>query len=910
MSSQQEESTKIKRELVDALDLYPILQNVAKHAGTKRAIDAFMQLVTHEDDSQKKNEFYANYNNSKKKASLSSMAGGSTFSSSVLGKDSRSLYSSKFIIKIARNIEEAQREWDLIKEASDVLGGHYKASGTRNRSSLKSQYKKTVPIPPLYGSSSSPWSVSIEDTNSDDDEWLRSILNGFTGTLELENILQAEQVVKRIIGCKRWADDEQVQKVAPNLSLIFKEIYDFGGLQNIYNEIEETVRIVKGSQTFSGMQTFAFELNSAKFPNLSILKQKEKALMDQTNKIMEKLFSNKKYVSQLSGFTRKKPEPYELEGRIVVAAPREVAQKIGIIRSQTDSFCYVEPQEIVKIGNEIQSIRKEIEALSNEITQHLSGTVIRGANSINHGLDVVAKLDSVIARAAFGFTLNGYLPIIQDEGRIQIKDFIHPVLATKSRSRVVPVDLCIGDENGKNTLVISGVNGGGKSLAMKSFGVCAMLTKLGIPLPRDDSSYNMNDVTRCDFFDEILVEVGDHQSLEQGESTYMAQLNSLSKVLQKIEESSKLSSSLILLDELGSGTDPTQAACIAQAFLEKILENRRTRTIVTTHSTQLKALSLEDNRFESASVLLQVGSDDTQYRLPSYKLVYGTVGNSYALSAAARASPKIPDDVLDRAAALIASSQDKSASYLRTITEAMEAEKDRYEEATVAVESYRKDIILCRDALVTLSKSYESQLSKVETKLDNMLIAMKESGKDNFDVIGDSLSMLRLVKKAIKSKEDMLREKGMKIVTISDVLQPRSSVTIINGDFEGDVGFVSDNQNDVGFDEVAIDLDMEYGLALGTPKLRLTLKRSDLAIFYYPSMDEDWGSYSDYTVEKTVIDSRNSLLNTLNSLKTEEKMPKKNSPVPAKKKSGPKSKFTSSRQRKAANKTASSKKKR
>lgn len=445
---------------------------------------------------------------------------------------------------------------------------------------------------------------------------------------------------------------------------------------------------------------------------------------------------------------------------------------------------------------------------------------------------------------------------------------------------------------------------------MKSFGVCAMLTKLGIPLPRDDSSYNMNDVTRCDFFDEILVEVGDHQSLEQGESTYMAQLNSLSKVLQKIEESSKLSSSLILLDELGSGTDPTQAACIAQAFLEKILENRRTRTIVTTHSAQLKALSLEDNRFESASVLLQVGSDDTQYRLPSYKLVYGTVGNSYALSAAARASPKIPDDVLDRAAALIASSQDKSASYLRTITEAMEAEKDMYEEATVAVESYRKDIILCRDALVTLSKSYESQLSKVETKLDNMLIAMKESGKDNFDVIGDSLSMLRLVKKAIKSKEDMLREKGMKIVTISDVLQPRSSVTIINGDLEGNVGFVSDNQNDVGFDEVAIDLDMEYGLALGTPKLRLTLKRSDLAIFDYPSIDEDWGSYSDYTVEKTVIDSRNSLLNTLNSLKTEEKMPKKNSPVPAKKKSGPKSKFTSSRQRKAANKNASSKKKR
>jgi len=207
-------------------------------------------------------------------------------------------------------------------------------------------------------------------------------------------------------------------------------------------------------------KSFSFQLNQDKFPNLTILKKKEKRLMEQTDAIMERLFSNKKYVSQLSGFSRRKPEPYELDGRTVVAASKEVAKKIGIIRghSTAESFCFVEPTEVVSLGNELQSIRDEITSVGNQILDHLSATIVKSAASINRGLDAVARLDTIFARAAFGYTLNGFIPHIGDNGIIDVKDFVHPVLATKG-GRVVPIDLKTSDENGERTLIISGPNG-------------------------------------------------------------------------------------------------------------------------------------------------------------------------------------------------------------------------------------------------------------------------------------------------------------------------------------------------------------------------------------------------------------------------------------------------------------------
>jgi len=216
-----------------------MMESVAKHAGTKRGRDSLLSLVQY-DEVQQKSEFVANYNNSRRKSMLTSMAGGSSFTGP---KGTLSLrYDTRHIIKVADNLEEAQHEWMLIKEATRVLKGHEKRSSSNGN-------KAALPLPPIYGESSSPWTISNE-ADSDDDEWLVSITNGFSGPMELENILQAEQVVTRIIGSHAWAQNSRISTRAPTLSEIFGGI-DLDVLNQVYEEIAGTVVIRKGKNSLS-----------------------------------------------------------------------------------------------------------------------------------------------------------------------------------------------------------------------------------------------------------------------------------------------------------------------------------------------------------------------------------------------------------------------------------------------------------------------------------------------------------------------------------------------------------------------------------------------------------------------------------------------------------------------------------
>ncbi len=190
---------------------------------------------------------------------------------------------------------------------------------------------------------------------------------------------------------------------------------------------------------------------------------------------MQTLLSNKKYASQLSGLSRRKsnsqPVSYELDGRTVVTVSNlEVAKQMGIVRGHSrtnsgSSICYVEPTEVVKLGNELVSLREEIHAQQLVIVEHISSLIGRNGVCISYGLDAVARLDGIFARAAFGYTLNGYLPDVKEDGVIRVDDFVHPVLATKGShgggmgKGTVPIDLKISCENLERTLIISGPNG-------------------------------------------------------------------------------------------------------------------------------------------------------------------------------------------------------------------------------------------------------------------------------------------------------------------------------------------------------------------------------------------------------------------------------------------------------------------
>lgn len=564
-----------------------------------------------------------------------------------------------------------------------------------------------------------------------------------------------------------------------------------------------------------------------------------------------------------------------------MAVSKSFATKIGVIRYSIENsdICYVEPKEIVKSGNDLLKLRDEIEVVQNEILGHLSLSVIESAPFINKGSTVVARIDTVFARAAFGQGISGKIPMVGSDGIIHVKDFLHPTLALSDKSvKAVSIDLLISDKNGERSLIISGPNGGGKTLAMKSFGLVAIMNKLGIPIPhntvknRNRKNVDMVEM-RVDFFKDILVEVGDNQNMLVGESTYVAQLKALARTLENIQhvQNSSQGNTLILLDEIGGGTDPESGGCISQAILEKILETEFTRTVSTTHSMKLKALAVEDERFMPIAVQLKSRalSSDSQ-NLPAYKLCYGTIGNSYALAAASRSTPPFPSDVLDRAANLIAAGQGDQGKQIQVLMNALEMEKEMVSVSLEATMEYEEQISQCRNAMIHLARAYDQNFSRLEHRLDELFETLKSDETNNaYDLVGDSLEALRVVKKKVKSEGEFLKERGLRPVSYSHEFHVGESIVIIaKGEYDGNTAKISEVHED---DEISVILSNDWDdvILQEDNSTRKTLKfgRTDVAFWDYPDYDE-WGIDAQLNNQvKSVSDSRirlSTMLSTLN----------------------------------------------
>jgi len=553
-------------------------------------------------------------------------------------------------------------------------------------------------------------------------------------------------------------------------------------------------------------------------------------------------------------------------------------------------------------------IREDIATVEREISDHLSISILQKASSIDQGLDKIARIDSIFARAAFGCVTDGCVPDVGNEGVIDVVDFVHPVLSaslgdgSSSRS-VVPIDLKVLPP--ERSLLISGPNGGGKTIAMKSFGLVALMNKLGIPIPINKRSKQRS---RVDFFHEIFIELGDNQNIINGESTYTVRMNALSALLEKIsspDEDDKIDimkHSLILLDELGSGTDPLAGGCIAQAILESIQGIERTRLIATTHSTRLKALSVNNKRFKCASVLLEAGTSNLP-KNPGYELCYGVLGDSHALAAASRSTPPFPHDLIERAANLMAG-EDDSGEITRAITSSLEVEKKFVLNAKKNAEKAEKEIIMVRDAMILLARAYDQKLSRIESHLDDMIHKLNEDKTNsNYDVLGDTLESLRLVKKKIKSMEEMLREQGLKIVPDSYEFREGETVVIIaEGEWKGETGYIPSTHNDTTSKLVTVILDSVCdGLTNVSPFLPpISFNRNDIAIWDYP-FESNWeNGQVDMIEARSISDGKSNLKKVLYTLKTSVD-PKNPSSASTKIGDVP-NVFSSSRERKAAGK--------
>ena len=339
----------------------------------------------------------------------------------------------------------------------------------------------------------------------------------------------------------------------------------------------------------------------------------------------------------------------ERHGRPVLAVKAGAASQLpGLVHdsSASGSTVFVEPQAVIALGNRIRELEGQERDLELAVLRQLSGLVGADAEALELLQWILVRLDFALARARYGQWLGAVRPELSKDpsAGFELKDLRHPLLLWQQKREgghpVVPVTISVGES--LRVVAITGPNTGGKTVGLKSVGLAALMARAGLFLPCTGSP-------RLPWCAQVLADIGDEQSLQQNLSTFSGHIRRIARILEALPEIGGVpgpGASLVLLDEVGAGTDPVEGSALATALL-KHLADRARLTIATTHLGELKALKYADPRFENASVAFDV---DTLS--PTYKLQWGIPGRSNALAIAGRLG--LSEAVLHQAAAQLA----------------------------------------------------------------------------------------------------------------------------------------------------------------------------------------------------------------------------------------------------------------
>ncbi len=412
-------------------------------------------------------------------------------------------------------------------------------------------------------------------------------------------------------------------------------------------------------------------------------------------------------------------------GRYVIAVRREARAAIGGIvhdESASGQTLFIEPPAAVAYGNHIRELeaeeRREVQRILAELTDALRPLHPRMVAA----LDALVELDTLSARARFAadFACGAVTVCATNEGFVIIVGR-HPLLLAAG-APVVPFDLTMAP--GEHTLLLSGPNTGGKTVLLKAIGLISLLSQAGVPVPVATGS-------RVAVYDDVFADIGDEQSIQASLSTFSAHLRNLGEIL-----AGATTHSLVLVDELGSGTDPVEGAALGGAILEE-LTRRGTQTVATTHLGALKLLATHDRSIINASLQF-----DEVALAPTYRLIKGIPGRSYGLGIARRL--RLPSDVLDRAEARLPEGERDLAALLADVEtrEAALAQREReYSALAEQIESARDDMATRERELRSAERSAERRarqdardvLMRARGEVDAVIRELRAAGADQLE---------------------------------------------------------------------------------------------------------------------------------------------------------------------------------
>lgn len=447
------------------------------------------------------------------------------------------------------------------------------------------------------------------------------------------------------------------------------------------------------------------------------------------------------------------------EGRYVVPVKIEYRSQVpGIVHDQSSSGAtlFIEPMAVVERNNEL---RRLIVAEKQEIRRILAGLsagVAQNLEAIEISLTTLGELDFIMARARYSHALDAWAPVLKGEAVLDIRQGRHPLL----KGEVVPVNICIGEDF--DTLVITGPNTGGKTVALKTAGLHVLMAQSGLHIPAGEGS-------RLGVFRQVFADIGDEQSIEQSLSTFSSHMTNIVDIVGRAGKDS-----LVLLDELGAGTDPTEGAALAQSILEK-LHSIGVKTIATTHYSELKNFAYARDRVENASVEF-----DAITLKPTYRLLIGKPGRSNAFEIATRLG--LPEELVDRAREFMTVEQVQVEELMRNLERAQqEVEAERAEAARLTAEArqlkekYQKaeaDLAQRRESI--LSKAAEEARVLVKTARLEAETAVKELRE-------------RLAEEATRVRENAIQEAREKLGNLQQKVSRAVPEKAVAGEIPSDL---------------------------------------------------------------------------------------------------------------------------
>lgn len=514
--------------------------------------------------------------------------------------------------------------------------------------------------------------------------------------LTLKELLNIAEVLRIVRAIKGWR--EHSQDIITSIDWRFDNL-----ISNKYLESKIFNAIISED-----------EISDSASSELMNIRKKKKMVSSKVREQLDKMTHSQTYQKYLQD-----PIVTIRNERFVIPVKAEFRSEVpGLVHDMSSSGAtvFVEPMGVVEANNEIRILKSKEEAEIERILSELSVEVGAFSESIISSYNAAVELNVVFAKAALAYKMKAVLPKINNSGKISLKGARHPLIR---HDEVVATDI----ELGKNfdALVITGPNTGGKTVSLKTIGILTLMTMSGLMIPASEGS-------EVSVFKNVLVDIGDEQSIEQSLSTFSSHMVNIIEILSKAD-----SESLVLLDELGSGTDPVEGAALAMAILEK-LRTKGAKIAATTHYAELKAYAIQTQGVENACCEFDVTT-----LKPTYKLLIGVPGRSNAFAISEKLG--MDQDIIDKAKGFISGNNTRFEDVVKNLEksrQSLERERREVNDLKILVSEEKKQIdiqkkIMNDSSEAELSKAREQaqmMLSKVRVQTEALINELDEIRKD------------------------------------------------------------------------------------------------------------------------------------------------------------------------------------